>query len=238
MLSRRLIFRIHSDWCFVRMKVFSIDCFAKNEEQESRELLSRFLSGVEAGGGEVERIRVSESNILECRHCFDNPDFHTPGVCLQDDDMNRLYPVLKSSDVWVFAFDYNISSPNFAINNLIDRLEPLFPDNPEEQTKQTNSKIVLLSTCSCWDAGTFEPVVDRFKDLAAIAGREFAGAMLRPDFGKSEFGIDYGHAIDKVYDTSEFLGRELAQSGTLPEKKLEEFSACIKKRRKMQFSEN
>ena len=86
-------------------------------------LLDAFLRGVEDGGGEFEKVSISDLNISSCRECLVCEDI---GDCVIPDDMHPVYSKLLKSDKIVIA------SPSFfygfpaQLKALIDRCQALW----------------------------------------------------------------------------------------------------------------
>lgn len=72
-------------------------------------LADEFTRGAEAAGNKVTRVEVGTANIrgcMACEHCFSHE-----GACCQQDDMQKLYPLLHEADVLVYAtpmYFYNL----------------------------------------------------------------------------------------------------------------------------------
>ena len=66
------------------------------------DMVRAFTEGAQAAGHEVKEFRVAHMNIhgcMACEYC------HTKmkGICAQNDDMQKIYPEILSSDMVVFA---------------------------------------------------------------------------------------------------------------------------------------
>jgi len=86
-------------------------------------LLEEALKGAGAEGAEVERLYLSDLNIMPCREClqcFNN------GNCIILDDMQKIYPKLLAADIIILAspiFFYGVTAWAKA---LIDRCQTLW----------------------------------------------------------------------------------------------------------------
>jgi multimeric flavodoxin WrbA len=86
-------------------------------------LLEEALKGAGAEGAEVERLYLSDLNIMPCREClqcFNN------GHCIILDDMQKIYPKLLAADIIILAspiFFYGVTAWAKA---LIDRCQTLW----------------------------------------------------------------------------------------------------------------
>lgn len=83
-------------------------------------MLDSVLEGAESGGGIVEKIYTASLNINPCRacnHCFED------GLCIQQDDMQSIYPKLLSCEGIIIAapiFSMNLAAQAKIV---IDRLQ-------------------------------------------------------------------------------------------------------------------
>ena len=86
-------------------------------------LLTEALKGAESAGASASSIRVCDYKIAGCIECggCDNT-----GVCIQKDDMHKIYPQLQEADIIILAspmFFYGIPSQTKA---LIDRCQAMW----------------------------------------------------------------------------------------------------------------
>jgi len=83
-------------------------------------LADAFIKGARQSGHSVTVFHAGRMNIkgcLDCKYCFSHN-----GECVQNDDMQRVYPALRMADIVVFAspvYWYGLSSQ---IKALIDRM--------------------------------------------------------------------------------------------------------------------
>jgi len=86
-------------------------------------LLEQALRGAEAEGAEVQRLRLTDYNIIPCKECL---ACYQNAHCVLLDDMSKIYPVLLESDIIILAspiFFYGITAWAKA---LIDRCQALW----------------------------------------------------------------------------------------------------------------
>jgi len=86
-------------------------------------LLEEALKGAEMEGAEVERLHLTDFNIIPCRECL---QCSNDGKCIILDDMQKIYPKLLEADVIILAspvFFYGVTAWAKA---LIDRCQALW----------------------------------------------------------------------------------------------------------------
>ena len=83
-------------------------------------LLEEALKGAEMEGAEVERLHLTDFNIIPCRECL---QCFNDGKCIILDDMQKIYPKLLEADIIILAspiFFYGVTAWAKA---LIDRCQ-------------------------------------------------------------------------------------------------------------------
>jgi len=93
------------------------------KEGNTEILLEEALKGAEMEGAEVERIRLSDLNIIPCKECL---KCFERGECIILDDMQGIYPKLLEADIIILAspiFFYGITAWAKA---LVDRCQALW----------------------------------------------------------------------------------------------------------------
>ena len=86
-------------------------------------LLEEALKGAEAEGGETERLRLTEFEIIPCKECL---ACYQDGNCILLDDMSKIYPKLLEADIIILAspiFFYGVTA---WAKGLIDRCQALW----------------------------------------------------------------------------------------------------------------
>jgi multimeric flavodoxin WrbA len=86
-------------------------------------LLEEALKGAETEGAEIERLRLSDFDIIPCRECLSCYD---RGKCIIIDDMQKVYPKLLEADIIILAspiFFYGVTAWTKAV---IDRCQALW----------------------------------------------------------------------------------------------------------------
>ena len=195
-------------------------------------VLTSFIQGLMDGGSEVELFYASRLKIKPCAcgvlHCWDD----SPGECCIQDDMQLLYPKLKAADVLILATPVYIPLPG-AMQNAVNRLCPLIEPNLERRQGRTRArfrkdvniqKIVLVSTSGWWEMENFDTVVRIVKEIAADAGVEFGGAVLRPHASMMKVDGKITKDGEAVLDAVRRAGNELVKEGGMNEETLKMIS--------------
>lgn len=86
-------------------------------------LLEEALKGAEAEGAEIERLRISDFDIMPCRECL---ACYGKGECIVIDGMHKIYPKLLEADIIILAspiFFYGVTA---WVKALVDRCQALW----------------------------------------------------------------------------------------------------------------
>ncbi len=86
----------------------------------SETLLDRAVSGLETGGGEVEKIILNELKITPCQECG---GCDKTGICTVNDDMRIIYPKLDQAHIIILAAPIFFSGISAQAKALIDRCQ-------------------------------------------------------------------------------------------------------------------
>lgn len=81
-------------------KILIVHCSPRKDGNSSM-LAGKFAEGAQSAGNQVKRIDVGHANIAGCKaceHCFTHD-----GECVQKDDMQQFYPLLREYDTIVWA---------------------------------------------------------------------------------------------------------------------------------------
>jgi multimeric flavodoxin WrbA len=151
-------------------------------------LLAPFMEGMKEAGAAVDLFYADQLEINPCScgvmHCWDSD----PGRCCFQDDMEKIYTALKPAHILVLATPVYIPLPG-QMQNVVNRLCPIINPVLETHGRRTRASLredyklrqmVLLATSGWWEIENFATVVRIAEELAADAGIEYAGAVLRP----------------------------------------------------------
>ena len=194
---------------------------------------------------EVEEINLDKLSINPCEGCTEKIDF-IPSIGCEpiSDDMNSLYPILRESDIWVFAISLNHKAIPKKLYNFIDRLEPLFNSmdlNLENTLTQltfgnTKGKIFLLSTSELWGKDVFSDLTQHMQSLALLFSKNYFGEILRPHFGVFVSTMEQNQDFAQMVDSNlSLLANDLIHSASISNGYLEDISQDLIS--KQQFDE-
>ena len=195
------------------------------EKGYTHRILIPFLEGMEEADAIVETIFAKRFKIRPCLGDFDCW-YKTVGKCVQNDDMEKLYPKFREADILVLAIPIYFPLPG-EIQNLLNRLMPLIEPILEFRDGRTRakfhddvkiSKIVLVSTGGWWEKENMELLVDFAEHMARDGNIEFSGAVLRPH----AFLMDrYKEKADEILSAAKNAGAQLIKEGKMSEDTLE-----------------
>lgn len=203
-------------------KVVAINGSPSTGKGNTARILNPFIEGMKEAGASVDLFYTKRLKIKPCTgtfYCWDKK----PGQCIQQDDMQTLYPLLWQADILVLATPVYIPLPG-EMQNFMNRLCPLIDPELEIKKGRTRarfrndvkiSRIALVSSSGWWEIGNFGTVLRIAKELAKDANVEFAGALLRPHANL------LGREPEKakiIYDACRQAGFQLVKSGKIPEK--------------------
>ncbi|MEM2110706.1 MAG: flavodoxin family protein [Candidatus Bathyarchaeia archaeon] len=137
-------------------KVVAINGSVRMEKSDTAMLMEPFLEGMKDAGASVELFYVKRLNIKPCIgdfHCW----YTKPGECIIPDDMQILYPKLRSADILVVTTPVYIPLPG-EMQNFINRLCPLVEPILKKRGGRTRARFhedvkirkVVLVSASGW----------------------------------------------------------------------------------------
>lgn len=169
--------------------VLVINGSPKTTESNTNFLLTPFIEGMKKAGASVDIIYPSKLKIRPCIGCFRCwYETETIGQCFIQDDMQEVYPKLKSTDILLLATPVHSSIPgdmqNF-LNRMVPLIEPIlkFQDGRTRAQchKDVNiSKIVAAVVSGWWEIENLNSAIGVITEIAKNYSIEFAGAIRRP----------------------------------------------------------
>jgi len=143
-------------------------------------LLEETLKGAEAEGAEVERLRLTDYNIIPCKECL---ACFKDGNCIILDDMAKIYPKLLEADIIVLAspiFFYGVTAWAKA---LIDRCQALWArkyqlKDPSFGKEGRKRKGFFISVGGTKGQKTFEGAILTAKYFFDVLNAEYAGELV------------------------------------------------------------
>ena len=202
------------------MKVVAVNGSPKMGNGTTAMILAFFLEGLRESGAEAEIFYTKQLMINPCLGDF-RCSTHTPGECIQKDDMQMLHPKLCEADIWVFATPLYVSGMAGPLKNLIDRIviplgEPhieLWDGHCHHPLRKEvkGGKVVLVSSCGYWELDNFDLLVEYMRAFCEHAEREFAGALLRPHGPPLMPMLERGAAVSDIFEAAREAGQQLIE---------------------------
>ncbi len=214
------------------MKVLILNGSPRGERGATAGALIPFVEGMRDAGANIEMVLLHKLDIKQCRGCF-NCWWNTPGKCAIDDDMKGLLPRLADTDIWVYATPVYVDGMTGTMKTFLDRSIPLLEGRWElrddhcrhplrEGTKA--GKIVLFSVSGFTEMDNFDPLVAHVKAAAKNFGRDYIGAVLRPNAWVLPEVQKGGISIGEVMTALRDAGREMVTDGQISDKTLDAVS--------------
>jgi len=218
------------------IKVFAINGSPELKRGRTALILNPFLEGAKDAGADVELFYSNKLKIKPCTGCFYCWD-EKPGECPTKDDMQMLYPKLRSTDILVLATPVYVPLPgdfqNF-LNRIIPLMNPILRTLPNGRTRiifHKNvriKKIVLVSTCGWWEKGNFGTVIRIAEEFAKDVSVEFAGSVLRPH---SDYLLKKNEKTERIFNYSKLAGYQLIKEGKMHPETIKEIGKPLVKRK-------
>lgn len=170
------------------MKVIILNGSARGSKGVTWRLLEAFVGGLEEAGAEATCIQLNELSISCCTACL-TCMHKTPGRCAIKDDMDRIYPYLKSCDVFVMGTPVYTDNMSAQMKTVMDRciccLEPFLRIDDAGRIRHPFSWTMpagffLVSTSGFPEAETFQSLVSTFRGQAANFGAKPIGEICIP----------------------------------------------------------
>jgi multimeric flavodoxin WrbA len=212
------------------LNVIAINGSPNMEKGRTAMILSPFLEGLEAQGADIGLYYASRLKVKPCScgklHCWNT----TPGECIYQDSMQTLYPKLRKANLLVIAIPIYIPLPG-DLQNVINRLVALLEPEIRFEDGRTRAhfrddvqigKVVLVASGGWWEMENFDTLIRIAKELAAVAGIPFGGAIIRPH---SQLMIKDGKMTPQgqaVVQAIHRAGVELVSLGEIRQQTLEE----------------
>ncbi|OGU57911.1 MAG: hypothetical protein A2X64_02180 [Ignavibacteria bacterium GWF2_33_9] len=223
------------------MKIAFINCYPQPNSKSGKMgahsiemIMHPLIDKLKDYSVEVEEINLDNLIIKPCEGCTEKIDFIPSIGCDPiNDDMNSLYPILRESDIWIFAISLNHKAIPKKLYDFIDRLEPLFNsmdinlENSLTQLTFNNSKgkIFLLSTSELWGKEVFSDLTQQIQTLALLFSKNYFGEILRPHFGVFVSAMEQNNDFAKMVDDNlSLLAKDLIHSASISNGYLEHIS--------------
>lgn len=141
-------------------------------------LVNSFAEGAEMSNNEIYKMDIQQMDIKPCLGCLQGGKCkETP--CVQNDDMNLIYPLYVESDIMVFASPLYYWSFSAQLKMVIDRL---FAVSEANNRRRPQKNCMLLLTAEGTSKRNFQPMVDYYESLLEHLGWTDCGRVLAGGF--------------------------------------------------------
>lgn len=135
-----------------------------------------FAEGAQAKGYEVRKVHLAAMKLkgcMDCRKCWS-----TGKPCVQNDDMDMVYPDIEAADVVVFVSPLYFYSWSTQIKPVWDRLLPFYM--PGAKRTLPHKHTALLAACGDEEEEMLEGITISFKNASRFLGWKSVGQVLAP----------------------------------------------------------
>jgi multimeric flavodoxin WrbA len=170
------------------MKVITLNGSARGKKGVTWKLLDSFIQGLEEGGAQVHTIQLRDLAISCCNACL-TCMHKTAGDCAIKDDMDKIYPHFKGSDLFVMATPVYVDNMTAQMKAVMDRcicgLDPFLVIDSANRVRHPFSwrmpaKFFLISTSGFPEPESFLPLIQTFRAQAANFGSTTMGEICVP----------------------------------------------------------
>jgi multimeric flavodoxin WrbA len=178
-------------------------------------LLEEALKGAEAEGAEVERLRLTDYNIIPCKECL---ACFKDGNCIILDDMAKIYPKLLEADIIVLAspiFFYGVTA---WAKGLIDRCQALWArkyqlKDPSFGKEGRKRKGFFISVGGTKGQKTFEGAILTAKYFFDVLNAEYAGELVLREVDAKGDVLKHPEALQQAFEAGRKLVLGLKKEG-------------------------
>lgn len=201
------------------MKVIAINSSPRAGNGSKTELMLKHLvSGMRAGGAEVEVVNLRDTTIKNCMGCY-TCWTKTPGICIHKDDMtNDLFPKWMASDMVVYATPLYNYAMTATLKTFIERTIPSFLPYFEvhdgrmyHPLRRKNPAVVMLSVAGMPDKNQFDSLSAHIKFYCSSPGRKLLAEIYRPASEVMQIPF-MEEKMNEILAATKDAGRELVQS--------------------------
>lgn len=170
-------------------------------------LLEEALKGAEAEGAGVERLRLTDYNIIPCKECL---ACFKDGNCIILDDMAKIYPKLLEADIIILAspiFFYGVTA---WAKGFIDRCQALWArkyqlKDPSYGKEGRKRKGFFISVGGTKGQKTFEGAILTAKYFFDVLNAEYAGELVLREVDAKGDVLKHPEALQQAFEA----GRKL-----------------------------
>ena len=205
-------------------KVVAINGSPNQEHGNTAMLLTPFIDGMREAGAEVELVYASRLDVKPCSCGAMQCWFATPGACcVHDDDMQALYPELRSAEVLVIATPVYVPFPG-ELTNILNRIVPLMVPELSFRDGRTRARMrddvrlrtmAVVVTGGWWEKENADHVTRIVEDMAETCSVSFGGALVRPHAQVMRSNGRVTADGEEVLRAARTAGRELIETGRM-----------------------
>jgi len=216
------------------MNILVVNGSPRGKQGNTSVLQEAFVRGAVSAGAKVEEVFLKSKKIKPCIGCM-SCWIKTPGKCIQKDDQAELLEKCVGADLLVLATPLYVDGMTAQAKIFFDRLIPL--GHPEfilvdghcrhPPLRRGASKFLLISNCGFHEMDNFDALIMHCKRICLNFGSHYVGHLLRPHGPLLGLPEIFGETIRRVTRAAEKAGEELATTGVLSERIMEEVSSEI-----------
>ena len=159
-------------------------------------LLSAFMDEAERLGAHVHRLHASRVKVAPCIECGNCEE---KGFCAVDDEMQRIFPMLRQADIIVMATPVFFYGPTAQLKSLIDRSQTLWARKYVHKLVDPGRKWrrgLLFSVGATKGQNLFDGVELTAKYFFDAVGASFDGSLLYRKIEKAGEISDHSTALE------------------------------------------
>lgn len=170
-------------------------------------LLNSALKGVEALNISTERIYIRDLRIAPCNSCG---GCRESGVCVIDDDMQKIYPKLVTADGVIVASPIYFMSVSAQLKALIDRCQAFWARKyilhlPIREGRRTIRGFFIATAARAPEEGLFAGAVKTIKSFFHVLDIQYVGDILCAGLEEKGEANKRQELLQKAFDA----GRQL-----------------------------
>lgn len=208
------------------MKTIIFD-FTETEDKIIQNLNNRLISGLENAGSEIEHIGFKSLYVENCRECTTDLFFYQDGNCKCQDDLTKVYSSIRDSKNLIFVIDSYNSNSLHNFFNLLNRLEPIFPNSLDGTEIIPLKNVIGLFYISLNDTKYYKFFVNALEEFSLLFKYDFLGTLQIRNIEILKSFSEFSISKLGIYEDIEHIGFELVKKNAINDqikKKLQDLS--------------
>lgn len=148
-------------------------------------LCDAFAKGAESAGHEINRFDLKKLNILDCLGCLRGGE-HLEHPCVQNDDMNQIYPAYREAEVIVLASPLHWRNFSALLKRAFDRIYAFYEyeqKHADHVYKPVHKESVLMMAAGLDSPENWSPACNYYESLINLLnwqdrGKIFAAGVI------------------------------------------------------------